>query len=100
MAVNQRWEYKILPVFNPVRSEGLLNCEADEGWRLVTALWPDDEHQYVPQDGHGRPCKGPWFILEREAPVAPDEEGGAHHGEQADHDAGRTQEEDQLDSGR
>jgi hypothetical protein len=62
----QRWEYKIEPIFNPIRAEAVLNSFADQGWRLAAVLWPGQEHQFVDPANHRSVAKGPWFILERE----------------------------------
>jgi hypothetical protein len=62
----RRWEYKVAPIFNPIRAEAVLNSFADQGWRLSAVTWPDQEHQFVDPALRESVAKGPWFILERE----------------------------------
>lgn len=71
-ARKQRWEYHVEPVFNPIRTDDLLNAFAEEGWRLVAVTHPDEHGQFA-DPPTGNKAKGPWLFLERE--YVPVEEG-------------------------
>lgn len=68
----QLFEYHVEPVFNPIRTEDLLNSFAEEGWRLVGVTHPGQDGQFT-DPASGNKAKGPWLFLERE--YRPVEEG-------------------------